>query len=289
MEIFEGCWTALATPFRGGAVDYEALGVLVDRQAAAGVAGLVACGCTGEAATLSRDETLQVIRFVLSRSRGLPVMGGSGRNDTAETVSLSRDVAALGVHSLLVITPYYNKPSQRGLIAHYEAVADAVDVPVVAYNVPGRTCVSLQPETLAAMSRHPRIAAVKDAAGSVERVTSIRELCGIAILSGDDHLALAQMAMGASGVVSVISNVVPEAVAEMTTLALEGSFGKARLIHERIAPLAAALFLESNPVPLKRALHVMGLIAEELRPPLVPMREDLRPGLEKALAAVLGA
>jgi 4-hydroxy-tetrahydrodipicolinate synthase len=281
---FSGTWTALVTPFEEGRVDFGALERLVDWQIASGVDGLVACGCTGEAATLSQREHLQVVDAVLKTSAGRkPVMGGSGRNDTAATIELSREVSALGVAGILVITPYYNKPTPDGQIAHYNAVADAVDCPVVIYNVPGRTGTNMTPQTLAKLFEHPRIAAVKDAAGAVERVTAIRSLCGMTILSGDDHLAMAEVAMGAEGVISVISNIAPEATSEMIRLAREASMQSARKIHERLFPLMNALFLESNPVPVKQALALQGRIRNEFRLPLVPLRADLVPALRAAM------
>jgi 4-hydroxy-tetrahydrodipicolinate synthase len=281
---FSGTWTALVTPFEEGRVDFGALERLVDWQIASGVDGLVACGCTGEAATLSRREHLQVVDTVLKASAGRkPVIGGSGRNDTAATIELSREVSALGVAGVLVITPYYNKPTPDGQIAHYSAVADAVDCPVVIYNVPGRTGTNMTPQTLAKLFEHPRIAAVKDAAGAVERVTAIRNLCGMTILSGDDHLAMAEVAMGAEGVISVISNIAPEATSEMIRLARDASMQSARKIHERLFPLMNALFLESNPVPVKQALALQGRIRNEFRLPLVPLRADLVPALRAAM------
>lgn len=279
-----GTWTAIVTPFDGGRVDFGALERLVDWQIASGVDGIVACGCTGEAATLGHSEHLDVVRAVLAAASGrVPVIGGSGKNDTAATIELSRDVSGLGVAGVLVITPYYNKPTPDGQIAHYTAVADAVDCPVIVYNVPGRTGTNMTPQTLAKLSEHPRIVAVKEAAGAVERISAIRGLCRLAVLSGDDILALAGIALGATGVISVISNVAPEAVSEMIRLAREDSIPAARKIHDRLFPLMNALFLESNPVPVKQALALQGRIRNELRLPLVPLRQDLVPTLRSAM------
>jgi len=244
----------------------------------------VACGCTGEAATLRHDEHVEVVRTSISAAGGrVPVIGGAGKNDTASTVELAREVSALGVDGILTITPYYNKPVPEGQIAHFRAVADAVDCPVVVYNVPGRTGTNITPQTVARLAEHPRITAIKDAAGAVERVTAIRALCGISILSGDDPLALAQMALGACGVISVVGNVAPAAVSEMTRLALESAFEPARKIHERLFALVNALFLETNPIPVKQALADMGMIENEIRLPLTRMREDLVPVLRRAM------
>ncbi len=282
--MFKGALTALVTPFKGGRVDYDALARLIDWQLEEGIDGLVACGCTGEAATLDQGEHLEVVRFTVERVRGrVPVLGGSGRNDTASTAMLSGEVARLGVDGLLVITPYYNKPTQEGLLAHFEAVAASSDKPLVIYNVPGRTCVSISPETVARLSVNPLIAAIKEAGGAAERVTAIRALCGITILSGDDHLALAEAALGADGVISVVSNVAPAAVAEMMALAAGNRFDTARTINDRLHPLMNALFLETNPIPVKHALHLMGMIEDELRLPLQPLRADLRARLGAAM------
>lgn len=284
MKRFRGAWTALVTPFRDGAVDYPALGRLIDMQIGEGIDGLVACGCTGEAATLRHDEHLEVVRFTVERAAGrVPVLGGSGKNDTAESAALSREVSALGVDGLLVITPYYNKPTQEGIAAHFEAVAEASNAPLVVYNVPGRTGVSIAPATVARLAADPRIVCIKEAGGAAERVTAIRTLCDIGILSGDDHLALAEVATGADGVISVVSNVAPAAVAEMMRLGLDNRFDAARKINDRLYPLVGALFLESNPIPVKCALAMMGIIENELRLPLTPMRQDLRAGLEASL------
>ncbi|NLP04380.1 4-hydroxy-tetrahydrodipicolinate synthase [Candidatus Fermentibacteria bacterium] len=283
---FSGAWTAIVTPFRNGAVDLPALRALVEWQISEGIDGLVACGCTGEAATLSREEHLAVIETVLDTASGrVPVIGGAGRNDTSATVALARDVAKLGVSGLLVITPYYNKPTPAGLEAHYSAVADAAGIPVMAYNVPGRTGTNMSPETVARIAGHPLVCAIKDAAGPAERVTAIRALSPIAVLSGDDALALAQIALGATGVVSVASNVAPAAVVEMVAKALRSDFEGARKINDRLHPLFGALFLETNPIPVKKALELMGRIGGDLRLPLTGMSPSLVPRLQEAMAA----
>lgn len=283
---FTGAWTAIVTPFRNGAVDHPALRALVEWQVSEGIDGLVACGCTGEAATLSREEHLAVIETVLEAASGrVPVIGGAGRNDTAATVDLARAVAGLGVAGLLVITPYYNKPTPAGLEAHYSAVADAAGIPVMAYNVPGRTGTNMSPETVARIAGHPLVCAIKDAAGAAERVTAIRALSQIAVLSGDDSLALAQIALGAVGVVSVASNVAPAAVAGMVGKALRSDLEGARMLNDRLHPLFTALFLETNPIPVKKALELMGRIGGELRLPLTGMSQSLVPRLQEAMAA----
>ncbi len=282
--MFSGAITALVTPFRNGSVDDAALEKVIEWQIESGIHGLLACGCTGEAATLSGDEHLHVISRVMDIAGGrVPVIAGTGKNDTRSTVELSMEADAMGVDAILLITPYYNKPTPAGQIEHYSAVADKVDCPVILYNVPGRTGTNMTPVTIARLSEHPRIVAIKDAAGSAERVTAIRNLCDITILSGDDPIALAQMSIGASGVISVISNIAPARMSEMVSAAASGDFERAREIHDRLYPVMKALFLETNPMPVKMALSMMGMISPEVRLPLVSMSAHLVPELEKVL------
>lgn len=282
--MFGGAITALVTPFRDGAVDHSALCRLVDRQIEDGIDGLLACGCTGEAATLTEDEHLKVVGSVLEAAGGrVPVIAGTGKNATASSIRLSRAAEDMGVDGVLLITPYYNKPTPRGQIEHFTRVADAVDCPVILYNVPGRTGTNMLPETVARLAEHPRIVAIKDAAGSAERVSEIRGLCDITILSGDDPIAMAQIALGASGVISVISNIAPGEMARMVSLTLSGELEEARGIQDRLHPVMKALFLETNPIPVKKALSLMGLTTDEMRLPLVSMSEELVPLLENTL------
>ncbi len=282
--MFGGAITALVTPFRNGAVDEDSLAGLVNWQIEKGIDGLLACGCTGEAATLTTAEQLLVIEKVLETAGGrIPVIAGTGTNDTASSIELSLEADAMGVDGVLLITPYYNKPTPRGQIEHYTRVADAVDCPVILYNVPGRTGTNMLPETIALLSRHPSIVAIKDAAGSVERVTAIRNLCDITILSGDDAIAMASVALGGSGVISVVSNIAPAEMSDLVSLTAAGELDSARAIQARLYPVIKAMFLETNPIPLKKALSLMGRISNELRLPLVPMSEELVPELERVL------
>lgn len=282
--MFSGAITALVTPFRDGAVDEESLAGLVNWQIDNGIDGLLACGCTGEAATLTSKEHLLVIGKVLDTAGGrVPVIAGTGKNDTASSIELSLEAETMGVDAVLLITPYYNKPTPKGQIEHYTRVADAVDCPVILYNVPGRTGTNMLPETIAELSRHPRITAIKDAAGSAERVTAIRSLCDITILSGDDPIAMAQVALGGSGVVSVVSNIAPREMSDLISFTAAGELHRAREIQERLYPVIKAMFLESNPGPVKKALSMMGMISNELRLPLVPMSEELVPELKDVL------
>ena len=282
--MFSGAITALATPFRNGAVDYASLEKLVNWQIDNGIDGLLACGCTGEAATLTEEEHLEVIGRVIETADGrVPVIAGTGKNDTASSVELSAAASGMGADGVLLITPYYNKPTPRGQIEHYTRVADAVECPVVLYNVPGRTGTNMLPETVAKLYEHSGIVAIKDAAGSAERVTEIRSLCDITVLSGDDPIAMAQVALGASGVVSVVSNIAPEEMSDLVSLTAEGRLEDARNLQQRLYPLIKALFLETNPIPVKKALSLLGLTTDEMRLPLVSMTEELVPRLEHAM------
>jgi len=282
--VFAGAITALVTPFRNGIVDTDSLAGLVEWQIDNGIDGLLACGCTGEAATLSDREHLLVIEKVMDAAGGrVPVIAGTGKNDTASSIELSREAEAIGVDAVLLITPYYNKPTPRGQIEHYTSVADSIDCPVILYNVPGRTGTNMLPETIAALSRHPGIVAIKDAAGSAERVTAISNLCDIAILSGDDPLTMAQVALGGSGVISVVSNIAPSMMSDLVSLTASGELAAARAIQSKLYPVIKAMFLETNPGPVKKALSLMGMISNELRLPLVTMSEYLIPELERVL------
>lgn len=282
--MFGGAITALVTPFRNGALDTESLAGLVNWQIEKGIDGLLACGCTGEAATLTEKEHLKVIEVVMHVAGGrVPVIAGTGKNDTASSIDLSIKAEALGVDAVLLITPYYNKPTPRGQIEHYTSVADAVDCPVILYNVPGRTGTNMMPETIAELSRHTGIVAIKDAAGSAERVTAIRNLCDIAILSGDDPIAMAQVALGGTGVISVVSNIAPAEMSDLVSLTAAGELERARIIQDKLYPVIKAMFLETNPIPVKKALSIMGMINDELRLPLVSMTEELVPELMRVL------
>ncbi|MCK5116419.1 MAG: 4-hydroxy-tetrahydrodipicolinate synthase [Candidatus Aegiribacteria sp.] len=282
--MFSGAITALVTPFLNGAVDENSLAALVNWQIDKGIDGLLACGCTGEAATLSTKEQLLVIEKVLETAGGrVPVIAGTGTNATASSIEISLEADAMGVDGVLLITPYYNKPTPKGQIEHYTRVADAVDCPVILYNVPGRTGTNMLPETIAVLSRHPRIVAIKDAAGSVERVTAISNLCDITILSGDDPLAMAQVALGGSGVISVVSNIAPAEMSDIVSLTAAGELDAACALQAKLYPVIKAMFLETNPIPLKKALSMMGMISDELRLPLVSMSEELVPELKRVL------
>ncbi len=285
---FKGSFVALATPFTDSLeVDYEAYGRLIDFQLENGTNGLVPCGCTGEAATLSHDEQKQCMRFAVERVAGkVPVVAGTGSNNTAEALELTRYAAEVGCDGALLITPYYNKPTPAGQVAHYTTIANAVDIPIMLYNVPGRTGTKMTAATIAILSQTPNITSVKEACGSVDQVTEICACCDITVLSGDDGLTLPMMAVGAQGVVSVAANVVPADVAELCRLADAGDYEQARKIHYKLTALFKALFVETNPMPVKAALARMGLIKNALRLPLVPLSESSYETVDASLKAL---
>jgi 4-hydroxy-tetrahydrodipicolinate synthase len=286
--MFEGVYTALVTPFTadGSAVDYRRLEALVDWQIESGVDGLVPVGTTGESPTLDYDEHKRVIETVVRRVAGrVKVIAGTGGNSTAEALELTRHAKAVGADGTLQVTPYYNRPNQTGLLRHFTAVAD-LGLPVMLYNIPGRTGREIEVATVAELARHPSVVAIKEAGGSVERVSRIRALCSITILSGDDALTLPMMAVGAAGVVSVASNVAPREVGEMVRAAHRGDWNKARAMHDRLFGLFTDLFMDTNPIPVKAAMAMMGLIEESYRLPLCPMNESSRARLRVTLRAL---
>lgn len=276
-----GCYTALVTPFRNGSVDYETLQKILQMQLDGGVSGIVPVGTTGESPTLSMDEHDKVIEFVIKYCKGkCQVIAGAGGNSTAEAIHLSKHAAEMGADATLQVTPYYNKPTGEGMYRHFCTVAEESGIPIVLYNVPGRTGKEIPLDVVKRLSQHKLVAAIKEAAGSVERVNAIKDICDLTVLSGDDSLTLPMMSVGAAGVISVASNIMPREVSEMTTKALAGDFTGAYAIHKRLYKLFHDLFLESNPIPIKAAMADMGIIAEEYRLPLCEMgaatRETLR-------------
>ncbi|MEA2063611.1 MAG: 4-hydroxy-tetrahydrodipicolinate synthase [Gemmatimonadota bacterium] len=282
--MFEGSTVALVTPFRGGQVDEQALGDLVEFHIENGTETLLPCGCTGEAATLNHQEQLRTIQVVIEAVAGrVPVMAGSGSNSTSEAVHLTREAKKLGADAALHISPYYNKPTQEGLYLHYREVAAAADIPIVLYNVPSRTGISIEPDTVARLSEIGNIVAIKEASGSLDQASSIASKCDITILSGDDSLTLPLMSVGAKGVVSVAANIVPGRVAALTRAWLDGDPVAAKKIHLELLPLFKAMFIETNPIPVKTTVAAMGLISGEFRLPLCPMSEDNRKKLESVI------
>jgi 4-hydroxy-tetrahydrodipicolinate synthase len=283
----QGCGTALITPFtEQGAIDFPALRALVDWQIAEGIDFLVACGSTGEAQTLDESERERVVAAVLEAAGGrVPVMVGATSNDTARAVDEVQRMCRLGADYILTATPYYNKPSQEGLYRHFSAVADASTRPVCLYNVPGRTAVNLQPPLALRLSRHGNIMGIKEASGDLKQIMDVlRERPdGFTVLAGDDWLTLPVLAAGGDGLISVASNEVPAAMTALVHLVLSGNLEKARTWHYQLLPLIDANFLETNPAPVKAALHCMGRIQNVLRLPLVPAAETTRDALRAAL------
>lgn len=270
-----GAITALVTPFKAdGSIDESALAALVDWQIAEGIHGLVPIGSTGEAVTLSLAERERVVRIVAEAAKGrVPVIAGAGSNDTAAAVEASKVLGKAGATHLLHVSPMYNKPPQRGIVAHFRAVADASPLPIVLYNVPGRTGSNMTAETTLELAEHANICAVKEASGNTGQIDAILRGRpeGFAVLSGDDGLTLAVMAAGGDGVISVISNAVPKLCAQLTDALAKSDLKTASLIHHRLAPLVDAAFIESNPIPIKAGLAMMGKCKNVLRLPLVPM------------------
>lgn len=272
----EGTYTALVTPFRDGVLDEAAFRRLVRRQLDAGIDGLVPCGTTGETPTLSDQEYVRVVTIAVEEAGGaVPVIAGTGSNCTEKTIALTRLAKSLGVDAALVVTPYYNKPQQHGLVAHFKALTEAVDLPVVLYNVPGRTACNMSPEVAATLSELPLVVALKDAAGSAPQTMRTLQLCGdrLNLLSGDDAVAFNLYCLGGKGVISVVSNVAPQQMKAIYDHVRAGDLAAARKAHFRLLPLIDAVFVESNPVPTKAALSFMGLCSDEVRLPLVPHAE----------------
>lgn len=289
MRGFEGCGTALVTPFTDdGALDLPALRALVEWQIAEGIDFLVPCGSTGEAQTLDERERDQVVAVVVETAAGrIPVMAGATSNDTRRAVDETKRMCALGVDAILSATPYYNRPTQEGLARHFEAVADAATRPVCLYNVPGRAAVNLLPATALALAEHPNVLGIKEASGDLRQVMEIirHRPAGFAVLSGDDWLAFAVVAAGGDGVISVTSNELPGPMTELVRLARSGDLDAARTCQYRLLPIMDANFLETNPSPVKAGLAVMGKIRDVLRLPLVPAAPPTREALRSALQA----
>lgn len=282
--MFKGSIVAIVTPFSDGGVDYDTLESLVEFQISEGTNGILPCGTTGESPTLSHVEHDAVVEFVVKKvNKRVPVIAGSGSNSTRESLRLTRHAKDVGADGALVITPYYNKPTQRGLRHHFEKVAGEVDIPVVIYNVPGRTGVNIEPETVASLAGIPNVVAIKEASGSLDQVSGILSRCDITVLSGDDSLTFPMMALGAKGVVSVLANILPSRVAEMASLFLDGDIESARRLHFELYRLSKDLFIETNPIPVKAALAMMGKIREEYRLPLCPLSNENRKKLERLL------
>jgi 4-hydroxy-tetrahydrodipicolinate synthase len=286
--MFRGCGTALVTPFRRDlSLDEEGLRRLVRRQIEAGIHFLVPCGTTGENPTLSRAEHLRVVEITLDEAKGkVPVLAGAGGSDTRAVAALARDLEALGADGLLTATPPYNKPTPEGLVAHYREISAATRLPIMVYNVPGRTGTNVEPSTLARLAAIERVVAVKEASGNISQIASLftRVPASFAILSGDDAMTLPVVALGGAGIISVVSNVVPGEMARLTALALDGDFAGARLLQRRLQQLMEVAFIESNPGPVKAAMGLLGLLEPVYRLPQVPPRPESLARIEATLA-----
>jgi 4-hydroxy-tetrahydrodipicolinate synthase len=288
--VFTGCGTALVTPFTpSGEVDEAAVRRLARRQIEAGIHFLVPCGTTGEAPTLSPPERRRVVEIVVEEARGrVPVLAGAGGYDTREVAEAARTMQEAGADGLLSVTPYYNKPTPDGLFRHYETIAQATPLPIVVYNVPGRTGCNVDPATLVRLASIPRVAGVKEASGNMTQICEVLKAvpADFVVLSGDDALTLPAMAVGARGVISVASNECPAEMARLVEAAERNDFAAAREIHSRLLPLLLANFAEANPIPVKAAMAQMGLLEESYRLPMVPPRPETREKLLRVLAAL---
>lgn len=285
--MFKGAFTALVTPFRDGEVDEEAFRALIEWQIEQGIQGLVPCGTTGESATMSHAEHKRVITICVEQVKGrVPVLAGAGSNNTREAVELTSYAKEAKADGALLITPYYNKPTQEGLVAHFAAIAREVSMPFIVYNVPGRTAVNLLPETLAIIKeRIPEVKGVKEATGDLNQVSRVIEYCGpdFQVLSGDDFTVLPILSVGGCGVISVVSNIVPKLMADLNTAFFAGDLDTARALHYRVNPLNRAMFMVTNPIPVKASLAMMGKMGPELRLPMVPMDDAGNARLRKSL------
>jgi len=282
--MFKGSFVAIVTPFKNGKIDEKKLQELVEFQIKNGTDGIVPAGCTGEAATLTHEEQKSFIKLTCEIvNKRVPVVAGAGSNSTTEAVSLTASAKKAGCDAVLSITPYYNKPTPEGQYRHYEAIAKKVDIPVMVYNVPSRTGISMKPETVARLSALDNIVAIKEASGSLDQVSQILSLCDITVLSGDDSLTIPMMAVGAKGVVSVVANIVPKEVHDMVSAFLDGDTEKAKKLHYKILPLCKAMFIETNPIPVKTSMKMMKMLNGDLRLPLCGMEKENEEKLKKAI------
>ncbi|MBF0541392.1 MAG: 4-hydroxy-tetrahydrodipicolinate synthase [Nitrospirae bacterium] len=285
--MFKGSMVAIVTPFKNGKFDEQAFGKLIEWHIAEGTHGIIPCGTTGESATLEYDEHYKVIECAIKIiNKRIPVIAGTGANSTSETIEMTKKAKALGADGALLVCPYYNKPSQEGVFRHYKTVAEAVDIPIVLYNVPGRTALNILPSTVARLSEIKNIVAIKEATGDMKQATEIIRLCGdnITLLSGDDFTTFTMMALGGKGAISVSANVMPKANSQMCEFLLQGKYDEARKLHFLLDPLNVSMFIETNPIPVKTALSLMGRINEEFRLPLCEMASANKQKLRDVLA-----
>jgi len=284
--MFKGSFVALVTPHKNGKIDEKKFVELVEFQIKNGTNGIVPAGCTGEAATLSHEEQKRLMQFTVEAvNKRVPVIAGTGSNNTEEALSLTKHAKKVGCSGALMITPYYNKPTPEGQYRHYEKIAKSVDIPIVLYNVPSRTGISMLPDTVARLSKIDNIVAIKEASGSLDQVSQILSLCDITVLSGDDSLTLPMMSVGAKGVISVVANIIPGDVVKMVDSFLAGNTDEARKLHYKMMPIFKALFIETNPLPVKASLAIMKMIESEWRLPLCPPKDETIEKLKKVLKA----
>jgi len=282
--MFTGSLVALVTPFKNGEVDYKKQKELVEFHIKNGTSGIVPCGTTGESATLSFEEHERVVAEIVATVAGrIKVLAGTGSNNTAEALRLTKHAKKVGADGALLITPYYNKPTPEGLYRHYKLIAEEVDIPIVIYNVPSRTGISILPETVAKLAEMKNIVGIKEASGNIDQTTQILQLCNITVLSGDDSLTLPIMSVGGKGVISVVANIVPADTAALTKYCLDGNFEAARKCHHKLFPLCKGMFVETNPIPVKTAMKLLGRINGEMRLPLCDMTRENEGKLSKIL------
>lgn len=284
--MFSGSYVALVTPFKNGAVDFDALRSLVEMQVKGGTDGIVPCGTTGESPTLSHEEHTAVIEAVVKAAKKrVKVVAGTGSNATDEALQLTRFAAKVGCDGVLMVSPYYNKPTQKGLYLHFKAIADEINIPIMLYNIQGRTAVNMEPATIAKLAHDCKnIVAVKEASGSLDQMAAIHALAPkMDMLSGDDALTLPLMAIGGTGVVSVVANILPQETSALVKACAAGDYVKARELHYKLMPVVRAMFIETNPIPVKTAMGMLGLCSEEMRLPLCAMEDANRTKLEHAL------
>ena len=284
--MFKGSIVAIVTPFKNGKFDEKAFKSLIEWHISEGTDGIVPCGTTGESATLDYEEHYRVIEVTIKTVKGrIPVIAGTGANSTDETIMITKKAKQLGADAALLVTPYYNKPTQEGLYRHYKKVAEAVNIPQILYNVPGRTAVNMLPSTVARLAEIKNIVGIKEATGDMKQVSEVIRLCGnrITVLSGDDFTTLPLLALGGKGVISVSANVAPRDVSAMCNAWEQGDIVRARKLHFKLEPLNSAMFIETNPIPAKTALNMMGKIQEEFKLPLCQMSDDNKEKLRKIL------
>lgn len=284
--MFSGVYTALITPFKNDKVDYDAFGAIIEDQYKNGVDGIVPCGTTGESPTLSYEEHEEVVEFCAKQAKGkMKVLAGTGSNSTDEAIHFTQFAKKVGCDGALIVSPYYNKPTQKGLYIHYKTIADTVDMPIVIYNIAGRTSVNIEPATFAKLCRDCKnIIGVKEASGSLDQMSAIKSLVPeIEMLSGDDTLTLPLYAIGGQGVISVLSNILPKEVVSLVRAIESGNLKEAQKIHYKLLPLVKAMFIETNPIPVKTAASMLGLCSPELRLPMCEMEETNKNKLEKAM------